>query len=90
MTKSGTPYFSFKDIDENKPSGSIRIRVETISYFLKRYREDMIARKRKESEIDIKLAEFEARLRVELGVPAAMPAARPAGLGSEREELQAV
>src|SRR5207244_6261983 len=30
VTKSGTPYFSFKDIDENKPTGSIRIRVETI------------------------------------------------------------
>jgi predicted nucleotide-binding protein (sugar kinase/HSP70/actin superfamily) len=27
---SGTPYFCFKDIDENKPTGSIRIRVETI------------------------------------------------------------
>ena len=70
VTKSGTPYFSFKDIDENKPSGSIRIRVETIAYFLKRYREDMIARKRKVGEIDVKLAEFEARIRAELGVPA--------------------
>lgn len=39
---SGTPYFSFKDLDENRPAGSIKIRVETISYFLKRYREDMI------------------------------------------------
>ena len=27
---SGTPYFSFKDLDENNPTGSIRIRVETI------------------------------------------------------------
>ncbi len=27
---SGTPYFCFKDIDENKPTGSIKIRVETI------------------------------------------------------------
>ena len=65
VSKSGTPYFSFKDIDENKPTGSIRIRVETISYFLKRYREDMVARKKKQSEIDIKLAEFEARMRAE-------------------------
>jgi predicted nucleotide-binding protein (sugar kinase/HSP70/actin superfamily) len=88
VTKSGTPYFSFKDIDENKPSGSIRIRVETISYFLKRYREDMIARKRKESEIDVKLAEFEAQLRAELGVPPAGAAAQPAEI--ENQELQAV
>ena len=87
VTKSGTPYFSFKDIDENKPSGSIRIRVETISYFLKRYREDMIARKRKEAEIDIKLAEFEARLRTELGVP--RPSATETA-SEERAELQAV
>ena len=70
VTKSGTPYFSFKDIDENKPSGSIRIRVETIGYFLKRYREDIIARKRKETEIDVKLAEFEAQIRAELGISA--------------------
>src|SRR5580704_5026124 len=88
VTKSGTPYFSFKDIDENKPSGSIRIRVETIAYFLKRYREDMIAKTRKEAEIDIKLAEFETKLRAELGIPAAMPAGESAGM--EREELQAV
>ena len=46
VTKSGTPYFCFKDIDENKPSGSIQIRVETIGYFLKRYREDIVARNR--------------------------------------------
>jgi activator of 2-hydroxyglutaryl-CoA dehydratase/predicted nucleotide-binding protein (sugar kinase/HSP70/actin superfamily) len=39
---SGTPYFSFKDLDENRPAGSIKIRVETIGYFLKRYREDLI------------------------------------------------
>ena len=28
IEKSGTPYFSFKDVDENKPTGSIRIRIE--------------------------------------------------------------
>ena len=36
---SGTPYFAFKDIDENRPAGSIRLRVETIDYFLKLYRQ---------------------------------------------------
>ncbi|HEY4581160.1 MAG TPA: acyl-CoA dehydratase activase-related protein, partial [Candidatus Acidoferrales bacterium] len=75
VTKSGTPYFSFKDIDENKPTGSIRIRVETISYFLKRYREDMVARNRKQSEIDIKLAEFEATIRAEFAGGSAFPGA---------------
>ena len=42
IENSGTPYFSFKDLDENKPTGSIKIRVETIDYFLKRYREDLL------------------------------------------------
>ena len=37
VEQSGTPYFAFKDLDENKPSGSIKIRVETIDYFLKRF-----------------------------------------------------
>src|ERR1700732_1362387 len=60
---SGTPYFCFKDIDENKPTGSIRIRVETIGYFLKRYREDMVRNKQKATTIDLQLREFEARLR---------------------------
>jgi predicted CoA-substrate-specific enzyme activase len=44
---SGTPYFAFKDIDENKPAGSIKLRVETIDYFLKRYRQEILAAKRK-------------------------------------------
>ncbi len=58
---SGTPYFCFKDIDENKPTGSIRIRVETIGYFLKRYREDMVRNKKKTSDIEQQLREFEAQ-----------------------------
>jgi predicted CoA-substrate-specific enzyme activase len=66
VESSGTPYFSFKDIDENKPTGSIRIRVETINYFLKRYREDMVANKGKEKTIDEKLRDYEAKLRREL------------------------
>src|SRR5262249_25788533 len=60
---SGTPYFCFKDIDENKPTGSIKIRVETIGYFLKRYREDMVRNKQKANTIEAQLREFEARLR---------------------------
>jgi xylose isomerase len=63
---SGTPYFCFKDIDENKPTGSIRIRVETIGYFLKRYREDMVKNRAKANNIDQQLREFEARLRREM------------------------
>ena len=62
IEKSGTPYFCFKDLDENKPAGSIRIRVETIDYFLRRYREDIIARRRKQLEIETRIAELKRRL----------------------------
>ncbi len=60
---SGTPYFCFKDIDENKPAGSIKIRIETIAYFLTRYREDIIDARKKRTDIDRQMAEFEAKLR---------------------------
>src|SRR6202021_1853923 len=63
IEQSGTPYFSFKDLDENKPSGSIRIRVETIDYFLRRYREDIIKRRQLEGDIEAQLAAVEQSLR---------------------------
>jgi predicted nucleotide-binding protein (sugar kinase/HSP70/actin superfamily) len=63
---TGTPYFSFKDIDENKPTGSIKIRVETIGYFLKRYREDMVREHGKKRTIEEQLARFEEQIRREL------------------------
>jgi predicted nucleotide-binding protein (sugar kinase/HSP70/actin superfamily) len=66
VQNSGTPYFCFKDIDENKPSGSIKIRVETIGYFLKRYREDMVKNKGKVKTLDEKLAEYERLLRAQM------------------------
>lgn len=66
IERSGTPYFCFKDIDENKPTGSIRIRVETIGYFLKRYREDLVREKQKRQQIEEKLAVMEAQFRREI------------------------
>jgi predicted CoA-substrate-specific enzyme activase len=65
IERSGTPYFSFKDLDENKPSGSIRIRVETIDYFLRRYREDIVKRRKVENDIESQLAAFEQSLRAQ-------------------------
>ncbi len=41
VESSGTPYFAFKDIDENRPSGAIKLRVETIDYFLRQYRREL-------------------------------------------------
>src|SRR6266404_2218631 len=65
IEESGTPYFCFKDLDENKPSGSIRIRVETIDYFLRRYREEVIRKRKAEQEIAAQLAALEAQLKNE-------------------------
>jgi len=63
IEQSGTPYFCFKDLDENKPSGSIKIRVETIDYFLRRYREEVIRKRKAEQDIEAQLAALEAQLR---------------------------
>jgi predicted CoA-substrate-specific enzyme activase len=65
IEQSGTPYFCFKDLDENKPSGSIRIRVETIDYFLRRYREEVIRKRKAEQDIEAQIAALEAQLRRE-------------------------
>jgi len=60
---SGTPFFYFKDIDENKPTGSIRIRIETIDYFLKRYAEKLkkVAEARREVERRVRVLEEKLR-----------------------------
>jgi activator of 2-hydroxyglutaryl-CoA dehydratase/predicted nucleotide-binding protein (sugar kinase/HSP70/actin superfamily) len=63
VERSGTPYFCFKDLDENRPANSIKLRVETIDYFLKRYREDLLNRKKKQAEVDHQLVEYERVLR---------------------------
>jgi hypothetical protein len=83
IERSGTPYFSFKDIDENKPTGSIKIRVETIHYFLKRYAEDMKRKRDAKVEIDQQIAADEQQLRKQLLFDEAL-----AELGArQREEL---
>ena len=63
IERSGTPYFCFKDLDENKPSGSIRIRVETIDYFLRRYREEVIRKRKATDDIEAQITALEAQLR---------------------------
>jgi len=75
IENSGTPYFCFKDLDENKPTGSIRIRVETIDYFLRRYREQIIQRRKAEQDIEAQLAQMEAELRQQKSVAQAQEVA---------------
>ena len=69
IEQSGTPYFCFKDLDENKPSGSIKIRVETIDYFLRRYREEVIRKRQAQEDIEAQLAALEAELRNQKNQP---------------------
>jgi predicted nucleotide-binding protein (sugar kinase/HSP70/actin superfamily) len=49
---SGTPFFAFRDLDENKPSGSIKIRLETIHHFLTRHRETIRAEAELTQQLD--------------------------------------
>ncbi len=78
IERSGTPYFCFKDIDENKPAGSIKIRIETITYFLRRHREKLVRDRQKMAEIEARLADLERRLRAD---------ARDDGVATNRQAL---
>jgi predicted nucleotide-binding protein (sugar kinase/HSP70/actin superfamily) len=66
---SGTPFFAFKDIDENRPLASIKIRIETIDYFLRRYGERFVQQQRRRASIERELAAYERRLRAESARP---------------------
>lgn len=56
---AGRPYLAFKDLDENRAAGAIKLRVETIDYFLKRYREAMVGTWQTLRRIEEELAEYE-------------------------------
>jgi predicted nucleotide-binding protein (sugar kinase/HSP70/actin superfamily) len=79
IEQSGTPYFSFKDIDENKPSGSIKIRIETIHYFLQRYAEDLQVQPVSDVDIECRIEAYERTLRERLDSPAVARAAAASG-----------
>ena len=65
-------------------AGSIKIRVETIDYFLKRCRDDLLHRKQVEAEIDPRLGQYERWLREAHGLPNAV---QP---DCERREIPAI
>ncbi|MGH8690596.1 MAG: acyl-CoA dehydratase activase-related protein [Burkholderiales bacterium] len=46
VERSGTLFFSFQDLDSTKPAGSVKIRVETIAHYLKKYSAEIIAKKK--------------------------------------------
>jgi predicted nucleotide-binding protein (sugar kinase/HSP70/actin superfamily) len=45
VERSGTLFFSFQDLDSTKPSGSVKIRVETITHYLEKYASTIIEKK---------------------------------------------
>jgi predicted nucleotide-binding protein (sugar kinase/HSP70/actin superfamily) len=47
IERSGTLFFSFQELDSTKPAGSVKIRVETIAYYLERNSGNIIDQKKK-------------------------------------------
>src|SRR6266568_4681474 len=88
IKQSGTPYFCFKDLDENKPTGSVKIRVETIDYFLRRYREEVIRKRKAAEDIEAQLAALEAQLKREHGLGSETESEAPA-FATEAQEVAA-
>ena len=74
LEATGTPYCTFHDLDENRPAGSIKLRVETIAYFLRRYHEEMCRRRGLEEEVEQRVAVYREELQREL--TATQPAER--------------
>ncbi len=54
---AGKPYFSFKDLDENKAAGAMKIRFDTIDYFLTKHRQQLIAGPMPEADCKAALAQ---------------------------------
>ncbi len=62
LEATGTPYSTFHDLDENRPSGSIKLRVETIAYFLRRHHEEMQRRRALSEQVEQAVAAYRERL----------------------------
>ena len=66
LEATGTPYCTFHDLDENRPAGSIKLRVETIAYFLRRYHEEMCRRRELAADVEQRVAAYREQLQREL------------------------
>ncbi len=55
ISASKTPYMALHDIDANKPSGSIAIRVKTYAYTLERYKEFLQRESEKKTDFEISI-----------------------------------
>ncbi|KPK46696.1 MAG: CoA activase, partial [Dehalococcoidia bacterium SM23_28_2] len=66
LDAADTPYFTFHDLDENRPVGSIKLRVETVGYFLRRHHEEMCRRRELAEEVEQRVAAYREQLQREL------------------------
>jgi predicted nucleotide-binding protein (sugar kinase/HSP70/actin superfamily) len=41
LDSSGTPHFTFHDLDQNRPGSTFKIRIDTIDYFLQEYERNL-------------------------------------------------
>ncbi|NGQ93971.1 CoA activase [Brevibacillus sp. SYP-B805] len=62
ISTAGTPYSALHDIDANKPSGSIKIRVKTYAHSLSLHEERLQDLARKKAELQQRLEEKRAQL----------------------------
>ncbi|HEX7899418.1 MAG TPA: BadF/BadG/BcrA/BcrD ATPase family protein [Planctomycetota bacterium] len=87
INASATPYSALHDIDANKPSGSIKIRVKTYAHTLKRFEDELAdqAARRTELErrVEAKRIELLGRHQVRTARPAFMDVAYTAYLAEE-------
>jgi predicted nucleotide-binding protein (sugar kinase/HSP70/actin superfamily) len=67
VERSGTLYFKFGDLDATKPGGSVRIRVETIHYYIQQSSAAIIERKRRRLAPESPLFEAAAAPRLDGG-----------------------
>jgi len=58
VEQSGTLFFSFQDLDSTKPAGSVKIRVETIAYYLEKHAASIVAKKRSRAPQSCPLSEL--------------------------------
>lgn len=47
IERTGTLFFSFQELDATKPAGSLKVRIETIAYYLERYAAGIVDRKKR-------------------------------------------
>jgi activator of 2-hydroxyglutaryl-CoA dehydratase/predicted nucleotide-binding protein (sugar kinase/HSP70/actin superfamily) len=72
LEATGTPYCTFHDLDENRPVGSIKLRVETIAYFLRRHHEEICRRRELVEEVERQVAAYRERLQREVAATKAV------------------